>query len=154
MSPTKKTTRDEITALVGKILQQHNQVERNRILEMLLELDRDKTQARLEMEILKNELNQAIHSLEMRRTSQVDDKQKDCQETMRERFAVIDSNIERMRPNYIAVLGLLFSVLLPFLGWVYSIQAAVWETKVSVASVRQEVTEIKDKARLLKKDDK
>jgi hypothetical protein len=150
---TKKNSdlsRDDISVIVSKMLQHHNQVERNRILEMLLEMDRDRTQTKIDAERLKSDMLKALYDLEIRQAGSTDVKQKTCQESMRERFQGVETAIEKSKPNYWAIIGLIVTLFLPFMGWIYSIQVSYWETKVRVAELQKEVSEVHGRLKELK----
>lgn len=153
MTTGKKNTdlsRDDISVIVSKMLQHHNQVERNRILEMLLEMDRDRTQTKIEAERLKSETLKALYDLEIRQAGNTDIKQKSCQDTMKERFRGVEVAVEQSKPNYWAIIGLIITLFLPFIGWIYSIQTSAWETKIRVAELQKEVSEVHGRLKELK----
>lgn len=140
-------SRDDVSVIVNKVLQRHSQIERNRILELLLEMDKDRTEAKIETERLKSELQKQLHELEVRKTEQLENKQQICQSALKEKFEDLEVAVEKAQPNYWAIIGLIVALFLPFMGWVYSVQISAWENRVKCAELQKEVAELQEKLR-------
>lgn len=127
-------SREDIANIIKKTVKYQGQNDRSQILEMLLEIDRDKTEVMINFEKLRNEINEKLHELEKRRIDEHKESSVRCRGELDSKFEEIDTKIKTSKPNYFAIIGLILSLLLPALGWVYSLQQAIWDVKVDVVA--------------------
>jgi len=125
---------DEIVAIVSRRMEHVSQKDRNQILEILLEIDKDKTAAMLRFEKLKFETLQSLHVLERQINEEHKTSQVNCQQGINKKIDGLEEDVKNSSPNYFAIIALILGLFLPFLGWVFSIQQSVWDIKVKSAS--------------------
>lgn len=127
----KPMTRDEVIALVTNLvdrsIKRYNQSEKERIMQMLTELDKDRTRNMLDLEKMRLEFYKQIQEAQESVNSDAETHRKDCQADM-------NKKIEGSAPNYWAIISLIVTFLLPFMGWVYSVQQSVWDMKVELTA--------------------
>lgn len=135
-------TKDEVSVIVSKMLKHQRQEDHNRVLEMILELDKASTQNALESEKMKADIIKIVHELERRQSVNCNTGQEKCQCVMKEKFDVVNEKIDENKPNYIAIIGLILMLFIPFLGWIYSIQVTLWDLKVNVATIDRKLENV------------
>ncbi len=128
-------SRDEIIALVEKMVQQQIQIERSRILELLTEMDRDKTQQMFSLAQIEARVLAKIHEERQNVETETDGRLRRCQDAEKDQFNALAGRVKVLEgvdpnPNFWTIVSLVVGLTLALMGWVYSIHLECSELRL------------------------